>query len=201
MQPTINDYAKVFCELLDNLEINKVDLVGYATGSVIAASVAELCPSRVRRLVLFSAPVFTDEDRNTFQGRFGETIFPQHNGEHLVSLWKQVYDGRGPKQTPELCMHVFSEHIRASTEKKPWAPRAAFEHKLDQTLNKIKQPLVIYNLPNDVFEATSRSENYITNGSIFELENWGHGFLQTHTKEANTLIRKFFDPETPEVGL
>ena len=200
MQPNIEYYAEAFYKLLDTLKIDTLDLVGYATGSVIAIALADLCPDRIRRMVLFSAPVFTDEDRNSFQGRFGEIIIPEPSGKHLLPLWHQVYDGRGPGQTLDLCMHVFSEHIRASTDAKPWAPRAAFEYKLDQTLNRIKQPLVIYNLPNEVFESTERAGKYINNGSLISLNDWGHGFLQTKTNDTNILIRKFFECKEPKVG-
>ena len=196
--PDIPTYAKAFSHLIDVLKFKHVDLVGYATGSVIASELARRRPQAIRRLVLFSAPVIDDDDRKTLGDRFGHVIEPQPNGSHLIPLWHQVYDGRGPGQTAALCMHVFPEHIRAEEDKKPWAPRAAFNFRLGETLSALTQPLVIYNIATEVHDSTRRSEPYVKPGTIVELPDWGHGFLQTRPDDTAALIRAFLDKNEGE---
>ena len=191
--PDISTYAQAFSHLLDRLDLPQVDLVGYATGSVIAAELARQNPEAVRRLVLFSAPVINDDARKTLGGRFGHVIEPKPDGSHLIPLWHQVFDGRGPGQTEDLCMLVFPEHIRAAQEKKPWAPRAAFEFHLEEALAAVTQPMVIYNIATEVHGSTLRAEAHVKPGTIVELPDWGHGFLQTRTNETTELIKSFLD--------
>lgn len=200
-RPTITDYAKAFSHLIDQLGFEDVDLVGYATGSVIAAELARLRQDAVRRVVLFSAPVLDQADRDALGGRFGHAIEAQPDGSHLIPLWKQVHDGRGPEQTAELCMLVFPEHIRAQGERKPWAPRAAFEFPLDEALAAMTQPTVVYNLNNEVHDSTTRAAQHLNTGPVIDLPDWGHGFLQTRPDDTATLVRRFLDSDEPETGL
>ena len=196
--PTIDDYGEAFSELLNKLSLHKVDLVGYATGSFIASSLASIRPDIVRRLVLFSAPIIDDVERKKLGDKFGEIIPPKDDGSHLIELWKQVYEPRGPKQTVEDCMKIFHDHIRAPTHMKPWAPRAAFLYPLSETLKKITQPTVIYNIANEVHNPTLAAKKYINNGKLVEIPSWGHGFLQNETKEVDRILRLFFDGKNAE---
>lgn len=193
--PSIPIYAKAFSHLIDTLNLKSIDLVGYATGSVIAVELARQRPDVVRRLVLFSAPVIDDEARHTLGDRFGNVIEPQPDGSHLLPLWQQVHAGRGPGQSATLCMHLFTEHIRADGYKKPWAPRAAFAFHLDKALAALTQPLVIYNIETEVHGSTLLAKPYVKPGTIVELPGWGHGFLQTRCKEAASLITSYLDSD------
>ena len=196
--PTIDDYANAFSDLLNKLNIGSVDLVGYATGSFIASSLASIRPDVVRRVVLFSAPIIDDSERKRLGDKFGEIIPPKSDGGHLIELWEQVYGPRGPKQTVEDCMKIFHDHIRAPAHRKPWAPRAAFLYPLSETLKKISQPIVIYNIANDVHKPTLAAKKYINNGKLVEIPSWGHGFLQNETKEVEKILRLFFDRKIAE---
>ncbi len=199
--PDIPAYAKAFSHLIDVLDFKLFDLVGYATGSVIAAELARQRPETVRKLVLFSAPVINDEDRKALGDRFGHVIEPKPDGSHLIPLWHQVFDGRGPGQTVKLCMHVFPEHIRAEEEKKPWAPRAAFNFHLEEALSDLTQPMVIYNIATEVHGSTLRAAPHVKPGTIVDLPDWGHGFLQTRPDETVDLVRSFLDKEEGEAKI
>ena len=48
----ISDYAAAMVHLLDKLGITETDLMGYATGSFIAAELARQRPDMVRRILL-----------------------------------------------------------------------------------------------------------------------------------------------------
>jgi pimeloyl-ACP methyl ester carboxylesterase len=60
--PGIEDYAAAMGDLIDALGFRQVDLIGYHTGSETAVALALARPSQVRRVVMISAPIFTDQE-------------------------------------------------------------------------------------------------------------------------------------------
>ena len=66
-EPSIADYAAAIIDFLDNMRFRKVDLLGFHTGSLIAAEIAIARPELVRRLVLVGVPVLTDAEKDAFR--------------------------------------------------------------------------------------------------------------------------------------
>ena len=185
-------YAAAMAHLLDGLKITEVDLMGYATGSFIAAELARQRPKLVRRMVLAGAPILDPADSADLQEKFGHEIEPQPDGSHLPPLWDQIYEGRGPTQTLDWLMYVFPDHIQAGP-RKPWAPNAAFECDLKEILLQLEQPILVLNFSGQVYETTARCEPYLKNGRLLDMPEWGHGFLQTQASETAKIARDFLD--------
>ena len=61
-QPSISEYAAAMTEVMDALGLDQVDVMGYHTGSETCVELALQQPDRVRKLVLTSAPIFSDEE-------------------------------------------------------------------------------------------------------------------------------------------
>jgi len=188
----IAGYAAAMVHLLDSLGITEVDLMGYATGSFIAAELARQRPARVRRMVLVGAPILDPVDSADLEEKFGHEIEPQADGSHLIPLWEQIYDGRGPLQTLEWLMYVFPDHIQAGP-RKPWAPNAAFEYDLKDTLQQLKQRILVLNFSGQIYETTARCEPYLKHGRLLDMPEWGHGFLQVQPRETAAIVREFLD--------
>ncbi len=188
----IAGYAAAMAHLLDELQIAEVDLLGYATGSFIAAELARQRPDSVRRLVLFGAPILAPVDAASLDDRFGHEIEPQADGSHLIPLWRQIYDERGPLQTLDWLMYVFPDHILAGP-RKPWAPKAAFAYDLGQTLQQLQQPILVLNISGQIYATTARCEPYLNSGRLLDMPDWGHGFLQAQPRETAHLVREFLD--------
>ncbi len=178
--------------VLDKLGISEIDLFGYATGSFIAADLARQRPKLVRRLVLAGAPILEPMDSADLDAQFGHEIHPQEDGSHLIPLWKQVYDDRGPSQTLDWLMYVFPDHIQAGP-RKPWAPKAAFSCDLKGILQQLAHPILVLNFASYIYATTARCEPYLNNGRLMDLPEWGHGFLQTRPKEVANIVRDFLD--------
>jgi pimeloyl-ACP methyl ester carboxylesterase len=189
---SITGYATAMAHLLDRLKIEQVDLVGYATGSFIGAELARQRPNLVRRLVLLGAPILEKVDSEDLEEKFGHEIEPQADGSHLIPLWEQIYDGRGPLQTLDWLMYVYPDHIQAGP-RKPWAPNAAFQCDLKGILQQLDQPILVLNFSGQIYETTARCQPYLKNGHLVDKPEWGHGFLQTQPKEMAKLVRDFFD--------
>jgi len=188
----ISGYAAAMAHLIDLLAITEIDLMGYATGSFIAAELARQKPNLVRRILLASAPILDASDSQHLQDLFGHEIAPQADGSHLPHLWDQVFDGRGPAQTLEWLMYIFPDHIRAGP-RKPWAPLAAFKCDLKEILRQLDHPILVINFMSQVYDTTAKCGPYLNNGQLLDMPHWGHGFLQGHPSEAAAIARNFLD--------
>lgn len=189
--PAISDYSRAMATALEALGIDgPVDLMGYHTGSMIAADLAADHPDRVRRLVLVSAPVFSDAERAHLRQVYGPTQ-PRLDGGHLVERWNSFvhhYLGRGLDL--EAVADMFPERLlgRANAW---WGHSAAFGFAPDMRLPEIAQPMLVLNPNDDLQVETRRAEPLIRNGRIVELPGWGHGFLDGFTDDAVRLVESF----------
>lgn len=191
--PAISDYSRAMAAAVDALDIEcPIDLMGYHTGSMIAADLAAEHPDKVRRLVLVSAPIFTEAERAHLRQLYGPTP-PHLDGSHLVERWASFvhhYLGRGLGLDDVADM--FPERLLGRAHSW-WGHNAAFGFAPDMRLPEIRQPVLVLN-PNDDLQAeTRRAAPIIRNGRILEVPGWGHGFLDGYTNDAAALVESFLE--------
>jgi pimeloyl-ACP methyl ester carboxylesterase len=189
--PMISDYSRAMLAAIDALGIaGPVDLMGYHTGSMIAADLAASHPSRVRRLVLVSAPIFTEAEREHLRQHYGP-VPPRLDGSHLVERWASFvhhYHGRGLGL--EAVADLFPERL-LGRRNSWWGHNAAFSFQPDMRLPEIAQPVLVLNPSDDLRAETRRAAAMIRNGRILEVPDWGHGFLDGFTDDAAGLVESF----------
>lgn len=191
--PSISDYSRAMAGAMDALGIRgPADLMGYHTGSMIAADLAAAQPDKVRRLVLVSAPIFTEAERQQLRQLYGPTP-PKLDGSHLVERWHSFvhhYLGRGLDL--DKVADLFPERLlgRATSW---WGHNAAFSFAPDMRLPEVEQPMLVLNPGDDLHMQTLRAGPLIRNGRILEMPGWGHGFLDGFTEDAVRLVTSFLD--------
>jgi pimeloyl-ACP methyl ester carboxylesterase len=191
--PEIADYAHAMAAMIDALGIDgPVDLMGYHTGSLIACDLARLRPEQVRRLVLVSAPLLTDQERETMRTLYAPTQ-PSLDGGHLMKRWRgYVHHNLGRGLDLEAVADMFPDGLLGRN--RAWyGHRAAFNHQPDMGLPDIRQPIMIINPGDDLAAFTPRAAALLVNGHIVDKPEWGHGFLDASTEEAAALVRGFLD--------
>lgn len=184
--PDIAAYARAMTHLIDTLDFDQVDLLGYSTGSKIAFEMALQQPDRVRSVFLMCAPDYTEEEVQFMRDFLGHVIEPVDDGSHLLKLWEQVLG----YPTNEGRMKVFPDHIRAGP-RKPWGPRAAFSYRYRDRLDELKQPLFVLNIDCEITEPTRRLAPLLPEGRYLERMDWTHGFEDLHAAEVAELVRSF----------
>ena len=60
--PRIDDYANAMFTLIDNLNFDEIDIIGYGTGSKIAFQMGLIKPEQIKNVILISAPDYTSEE-------------------------------------------------------------------------------------------------------------------------------------------
>ncbi|HJN04736.1 MAG TPA: alpha/beta hydrolase [Alphaproteobacteria bacterium] len=190
--PEIADYAAAMGEVLDALEIETVDLMGYHTGSKIALELAQQRPAQVRRVVLVSAPIYSDEElesqKSHYAGREADDA-----GDFLKAAWDGQKRWRA-KDAPDIFVHREVVEALRGVDHSWWGHRAAFRYPHADALPKVRQPVTILCPKDDLYEQTLRAADYIDNGRLLELPDWGgHGMLDMHTGEVAQIVRTVLD--------
>ncbi|MEN3746564.1 alpha/beta fold hydrolase [Sphingomonas sp. HF-S3] len=195
--PEIADYARAMMAAIDALGIaGPVDLIGYHTGSMIACDVARARPGQVRRLVLVSTPIFTDEERTAMRTLYAPET-PKEDGSHILKRWNGWLRHNRPSGLPlEAIADMFPDAL-LGRGRGWWGHRAAFNHLPDMGLPQVRQPILVINNDDDLTEYTRRAAPLLVNGRIVETPQWTHGFLDAATDEACLLVRSFLDGAAP----
>lgn len=190
---TIEDYAASVWEAVDALSLGPVDLLGYHTGSEVAAEAARQRPRQVGSIVMISAPVFTAHELEEIH-RIYESIPLDAAGTRFERMWASVLGHRGPGMTLEMAASSFAENLRAG-ENYEWGHRAAFLYapRYAAVVQGLPHRITVINPRDDLSEQTSRIVPYLSNGEVIDHPEWGHGFLDAHTDAAVAAVKCALD--------
>ncbi|MBE9125140.1 MULTISPECIES: alpha/beta fold hydrolase [unclassified Coleofasciculus] len=84
---SVADYAKTVIALLDELGIEKTNLLGNHTGAFVAGEVAAAYPDRVKKMILGNVAGFGEEGQADLFQRFEEGFKIKEDGSHLMERW------------------------------------------------------------------------------------------------------------------
>jgi len=168
---SIEQWARVACELLDALHIACADVVGHHTGGVVALELAAAFPARVRSLVLSSTP-YTDEAfrRARAQRPPIDEVTPSEDGSHLAALW-QKRQGFYPVGRPDLLEAFVLDALKVGPRVEE-GHRAVASYRMEERIGRVTQPALIIRATDDPFAAPHAAElrHHLLNARIVEIE-------------------------------
>lgn len=193
--PSIADYSEAMEAAIASLAIaSPVDLMGYHTGSMIAANLAVDRADLVRRLICVSAPVFTSEELTEMRRLYARHE-PDAEGNHLLRRWRGfVHWNLGRGLTLPHLNDMFPEGLLAGN-REWWGHNAAFSFPPGMRLGEVCQPTLVLNTNDDLQEQSRRALAVMRKGRLVELPQWGHGFLDGFTEQAADLVLSFLDAD------
>ncbi len=186
---SIEDYAKSLWDVVDELGLQEIDLIGYHTGSEVAVEAARQRPEAVGSIVLIGTPIFTAQELDEMHATYSHVDL-DIAGTRYSRMWKSVVAHRGPGMTLEMMAESFAENLRAG-EKYEWGHRAAFDYapQFADVLESLTHRITVFNPDDDLRTQTLRAPEYLKNGAVVDKPGWGHGFLDAHTAEAVDAVR------------
>ncbi|MDX2142439.1 MAG: alpha/beta hydrolase [Rhodospirillaceae bacterium] len=193
--PQIPDFARAIARFLDEMKIARADVMGYHTGSFTAVDLAKTYPERVRKVVLISAPIFSETE---LASRRPTMLRPAPSFEQMLesTLNNVRKNGKGmftDVPTDDRYWDISLErmrHYRTST----WGFAAAFNYNLAEAIAQVKQPILVLNPQDDLWEQTPRAKPYLNARSrIHDLPGRTHGMMDSHAPEIAKVVRGFLD--------
>lgn len=192
-EPSIADYAAAIGDLLDGLRLREVDLLGYHTGSAIAAEVAIARPKQVRRVAFVALPVFDAAERAAFD-RQPWPVPVAEDGSHVAREWQRTMQWRGPGVSLEQLAESFAEKLR-SGPRGWWGARAAMHWPAAERLPLVQQPALVLRPKDDLWEHTLRGRALLARARARDLPDYGFGLFDVAAQPIAQELRAFLDAE------
>jgi len=190
-------YAAAMWEVVDGLGLidacGDVDLFGVHAGAKLAVEMTNQRPDEVNKLVLSSAAVLFPQEVERLKNSF-EMIPLDEAGSRFQHLWRLVTRNRPERMTLEMCAAAFAEILRGG-ERYEWGHRAVFDYnlKFPDVLKTLRHPVALLNPGDELYVMTQRSLDYLENVTLFDLPDWGHGFLDINTEEVTRIVNGWLD--------
>lgn len=189
----VDDIAHLYLELMDRLDLGRVDLLGSSIGGWIAAEIATKVPDRVKHLVL-AAPIgvkFGTPDRLEFPDIYA---MPQER------VMKLLY--HDPENAKIDYAALSDEEIttvarnRETTALLTWEP---FMHnpKLKHRLHRLTMPTLLLRGASDGFVSAAHIESYakrLAQARVTTIAAAGHAIHVEQPQAFADTILSFLDP-------
>ncbi|MAR79483.1 MAG: hypothetical protein CMM18_04565 [Rhodospirillaceae bacterium] len=192
--PKIDDYAAAMGDLIDNLQLDEIDVMGYHTGSKIALTLGQQRPEQIKKIILISAPVYTEEELDNQKRTMGHIDVDQiyDDGSHLKKKWSGHLKWVD-KDAPIIFTHREVVESLRGGENSWWGHRAAFDIYHKDLIPKIEQPILILCPNDDLKKPTLRAEKLLKNGLLVLLEDCAHGMFETKSEKISKIIENFLN--------
>jgi pimeloyl-ACP methyl ester carboxylesterase len=179
----IADFAAEMLSLMDRLEAEGVapggrfDVMGYHTGSALAAALGRLAPDRVRKIVMISMPVFTADERAKLATYFPDEPKLEADGSHLTKMWKGLEGLTDPRASLVWRQQSLTANLVAGTGAyRGFA--ALYRYDMADDLTTLRQEdLLIVNPEDDLWNETHRAAESLPGARMIELRDTQHGLF------------------------
>lgn len=190
-------------DLLDTLELGRVDLIGHSLGGAVALQIALRSPERVRRLVL-AAPVGLAPVRLRRVGQLLTPRFTNLFARYLTPRWLTSLLLHGtygdPSRVPDEAVDEYwapsqfpnyYRALRALLGEFSWAPLSATE------LRRILHPtLVILGTADRLIPKAGERVGALPRATVLSLEGGGHLGIEECASETNRAVVGFLGDES-----
>lgn len=167
--PAITDYASAMFELLEAAQIEgPVDVLGFHTGSLVAAEMAQARPKHIRRLVLCDVPYFDAGQREGLLKKMGRPMAITPELESISSPWAFNIASRVDAVPLPRAFELFAEHLRTGS-KDYFGFSAAFGYDCESRFASLDADVVLLATQSGLHQPTLRARDAISNARLIDV--------------------------------
>ena len=189
-RPAIVDYAAAVGDFIETMRFRQIDLLGYHTGSLIAAELAITRPKQVRRLVLISVPLLTEPEREAAKRQGSSSAGGNPDGTQMAAEWQRIADAYGAGASPELVTGTFVEKVRNGVHPS-WLTHAALQYAVRERLSLISQQVLLLRPRDELWDATLRAREVLPKARCVDLSDQGPALFEIAPELVADGIREF----------
>ncbi|MBO6505925.1 MAG: alpha/beta hydrolase [Kordiimonadaceae bacterium] len=190
--PTMADFAAAMLDMLDALELDQVDMMGFHTGTFVALALADLAPERVRKLILPGIPYADVEGRDKRLAMFsGDRPYFTEDG-YVQKRWDLGLKGRGD-QSDDRFIALFAESVRTGVSGMNRGFAAVYRFDPNAAINSLDKPVFIP-VPDEMLaESTREAAKLFNNATIEEWPDLKGDLFDVAAAEVAYRMRKWLD--------
>ncbi len=184
-RPGVKDFAGDAAAAVAKLGIRKYDLYGKQSGGSVAAEMAVLYPSRVNKLIVDGAMLFSQAERKRLAANYTPPITVDWDGAYLFTTWLMLRDelvfwpwyARDNKNARAVdanfkpdWLHARVVEVLKSKDTYHLLNEAALKHDVGRTLGRVKAPVTVVCQGDDpVARYTAKAARLAAKGDMAEM--------------------------------
>ena len=193
----IEELAGTAADVLDALGFGAngqgaADVIGYHTGTFIAAELAVQRPDLVRRLVLPGIPYRVGEERRELYEQYAKPTPLTEDGSKAMEIWKFWVNERHPEVSLQRGASHFADHLQSGPYSW-WAYHSVFSYPAEQRLPLVRQPVLVPNTHGNLQEASRAAAELIADVKVVEMPDLTHGVFDVGVDRLAAVSREFLD--------
>ncbi|WP_394729234.1 alpha/beta fold hydrolase [Altererythrobacter sp. GH1-8] len=185
---SIADYAAAmlaFCKAI--LPGQKIDVLGFHSGCLVAAEMALQAGPSVREIVLIDVPAFEPEQRKRMARRFvGERYDTEELGA-LESLWDRAVVSRRATQPIGQRLALFAEMV-ARGEGLDRMFEAAFSYSVEERFAALTLPVSVIATNGSLKEPTHRAASLLPAANLSDCDDISGSVLDAHAAQTAAVV-------------
>jgi len=169
--PSLGSYVTVLVEMLEQLDCGPVDVFADGLGACFGIALAAHHPDLVRRVALDGLPMVHSRERRLYARHYCPPLAPDRHGTHVLHAWQQLRDAEASwpwfdrsadaarRHDPDLDPgHLHANLVEVLKQLPSYgdAARAALEAAVRDILRGVRQPVLLFDVADDVRYAGAR---------------------------------------------
>ena len=160
--PSIKAYAKHITDHLDNAQ--KISLLGFHTGNLVAVEIAKLAPELISDLILIDVPYFDEPTREKYAASLPPNAIP----DDVQAGFEKSVTGRHSSVPDTRAYELWVEGLRSGPFRAD-AFRAAFAYDCEVEFSNIKPPATVIATQSSLLEPTRQAAKHLQGARLIEL--------------------------------
>jgi len=195
--PAISGYAASAQKALRELDKsvlggNAVDVLGYHTGALIAAELALLEPSRIRRLVLPGVPYLIGGARKDAYEEYVQSTPLSADGAHLADKWAFATYAMPVGVTLQRAQEHFGDMMQCEP-RCWWSYHGVFSYESDQRFPMLSQPVLLISYDGSLSDETKSAAAVIPDARHVHIDGVTRGAFDVAADKLAAETRTFLD--------